>query len=240
MSNIFNMDNGFFRAMGRLADLMILNLLFIVCSLPIFTIGASVTAMYYVTLKMAGNEEGYVFRSFLKSFKQNFKQATVIWLIVLFVGCILGLDMYILNHSNNSLSTVLFVLISATSLIYTMVVIYVFPLLSRFENKTTTTLRNAFIMAIADFPRTIVMLVIVIGSIMLTFLNAYTFWYGLLVWILGGFAIVAFANSYFLNKIFKKYMPEEEETDELKEILADEDLENAEPERIMENSSENF
>ena len=156
---------------------------------------------------------------------------------MLFVGCLLGLDMYILNHSNTSLSTVLLVMISATTILYTMVLIYVFPLLSRFENKITTTLRNAFIIAIADFPRTIVMIVIVVGSVLLTFWNAYTFWYGLLIWILGGFAIVAFANSYFLNKIFKKYMPEEEETDELKEILADEDPEK--PERITENTSEN-
>lgn len=220
------MDNGFFRVMGRLADLMILNLIFIVCSLPVFTIGASLTAMYYVTLKMAANEEGYMFQSFLKSFRQNFKQATVIWLIMLFVGCVLGLDMYILNHSDNSLSMVLFVMISATTILYMMVLIYVFPLLSRFENKITATLRNAFIMAIADFPRTLVMIVLVVGSVILTFWNAYTFWYGLLIWIIGGFAIIAFANSYFLNKVFKKYMPEEEDFDELKELLPEEDSEN--------------
>ena len=80
MSNFFNMDNGLFRALGKLADLMLLNILFLVCSLPIFTIGASFTAMYYVTLKLAENEEGYIARGFLKSFKQNFKQATIIWL----------------------------------------------------------------------------------------------------------------------------------------------------------------
>ena len=57
MSNFFNMDNGLFRALGKLADLMLLNILFLVCSLPIFTIGASFTAMYYVTLKLAENEE---------------------------------------------------------------------------------------------------------------------------------------------------------------------------------------
>lgn len=80
MSNFFNMDNGLFRALGKLADLMLLNILFLVCSLPIFTIGASFTAMYYVTLKLAENEEGYTPGAFLKSFKQNFKQATIIWL----------------------------------------------------------------------------------------------------------------------------------------------------------------
>lgn len=212
MRDFFNMDNAFFRAMGRLADLMILNITFIICSLPIFTIGASTTALYYVTLKMAANEEGYVFRSFLKSFKQNFKQATVIWIALLFIGCVLGLDIYILNHAENTFGTVFLILISAITLLFLMELIYIFPLLSRFDNSVVVTFRNAFIMAIADFPRTFVMMLIVVGSVLLTFWNAYTLWYGLLVWIVCGFALIAFANSYFLNKIFKKYMPVEEET----------------------------
>ena len=80
------MDNKFFVFMGRVADLMILNILCIICCIPIITIGASVTAMYYVTLKMTRNEESYIVRSFFKSFKENFKQATVIWLVALADG----------------------------------------------------------------------------------------------------------------------------------------------------------
>lgn len=209
MRNIFNMDNGFFRAMGRLADLMILNLLFILFSLPIVTIGASATAMHYVTLKMAANEEGYVFRSFWKSFRQNFLQATVIWVAMLVVGFVLGLDLSILNRADGSFNKILLVLISAITLLYIMVLIYVFPLLSRFENKITITIRNAFIIAIADFPRTFLMMVLVIGAVILTIWNNFTFWYGLLFWLLCGFALIAFANSFFFNKIFRKYTPEE-------------------------------
>ena len=89
MDRIFNMDNKFFVFMGRVADLMILNILCIICCIPIITIGASVTAMYYVTLKMARNEESYIVRSFFKSFKENFKQATVIWLVALVAGLLL-------------------------------------------------------------------------------------------------------------------------------------------------------
>jgi len=209
MQNIFNMDNAFFRAMGRLADLMILNLIFLLCSLPVFTIGASTTALYYVTLKMAANEEGYVVRSFLKSFRQNFRQATIILVALLFAGSVLGLDIYILNHSDSSFGAVFLVLISAITILYVMELIYIFPLLSRFENSIAVTFRNAFIMAIADFPRTLVMMLLIVGSVFLTFWNAYTLWYGILVWIVCGFALIAFANSFFLNRIFKKYMPSE-------------------------------
>ncbi|MGN1184899.1 MAG: DUF624 domain-containing protein, partial [Oliverpabstia sp.] len=76
MNNLFNPDNKFFTFMGKVADLMILNLLCIVCCLPIVTAGASITALYYVTLKIARNEETYIARGFFHSFKENFKQAT--------------------------------------------------------------------------------------------------------------------------------------------------------------------
>lgn len=211
MSNFFNMDNGFFRALGRLADLMILNLLFIVCSLPIFTIGASTTAMYYVTLKMAENEEGYIARGFWKSFKQNFRQATIIWLILLFIGIVLLLDLFILNNSTGQMADVLRIIIIATFIFYLILTMYVFPTLARFYNSIRQTMKNAFIMAVANLPRTVAVFVITVGSVMLTFLNTYTLWYGSLIWVLAGFAAVAYANSFFLKKVFARYIPKDDE-----------------------------
>ena len=98
MDRIFNMDNKFFTFMGRLADLVILNLLCIVCCIPIVTAGASITAMYYVTLKMVRNEEAYIIRGFFHSFKQNLKQSLIIHLIMLFAGIMLAADIYIVNQ----------------------------------------------------------------------------------------------------------------------------------------------
>lgn len=86
LSGFFNYDNPVWRFIGKFGDLIILNVLWFVCSIPIFTIGASTTAVYYVTLKLARNDDGYTIRSFFKSFKENFKQATIIWLIMLAVG----------------------------------------------------------------------------------------------------------------------------------------------------------
>ena len=212
MRDFFNFDNAFFRALSRVADLIILNIAFIICSIPIFTIGASMTAMYYVTLKMAENEEGYVLRTFWRSFRQNFKQATLIWLGMLAAGCVLILDGLILNGAGSSFAKIFLILIFATIIVYSMVLLYVFPLLSRFENKILTTVRNAFIISLADFPRTLAMLIIIVAAVLLTFLNAYTCWSGLLVWILCGFAAIAYLNSWlFFHKIFKKYTPQEEE-----------------------------
>lgn len=214
MSNFFNMDNGLFRALGKLADLMLLNILFIVCSLPIFTIGASFTALYYVTLKLAENEEGYIARGFWKSFKQNFRQATIIWLILLFFGIVLALDLLILKDSAGTFVTVLRVVITATIIIYALILLYVFPILARFYNSVKDTFKNAFIMAVVNLPRTFVMLLICIASVLATFLNTYTLWYGILIWMMAGFALVAFANSFFFKKIFAKYTPVDPTADE--------------------------
>lgn len=229
MRKFFDMDNPFFRTLSRIADLMILNISFIICCIPIFTIGAALTGMYYVTLKMAAGEEGYIFKAFLKSFKQNFRQSTVIWLIALAVGAILGADFLILTNSTGSLVKVLFVLVLATTLIYLMVFIYTFPLLAQFENTITGTLRNAFILAIASFPRTFVMLVITIGSVVLTLWNIYTIMWGLLAWILLGFSLVAYINSHFLKKTFARFIPKEEDTDNPDSWSAEEQLEEISP-----------
>ena len=88
-SGFFNYDNPVWRFIGKFGDLIILNILWLVCSIPVITIGASTTAVYYVTLKLARDDDGYTIRSFFKSFKENFKQSTVIWLILLAVGVIL-------------------------------------------------------------------------------------------------------------------------------------------------------
>ena len=89
MSNLFNPDNKFFTFMGRVADLMILNILCIICCIPVITIGPAITAMFYVTLKMVRNEESYIAKSFFRSFKQNFRQSTIVWVVMLLAGILL-------------------------------------------------------------------------------------------------------------------------------------------------------
>lgn len=88
-------DNPVISGMSRIFDMMCLNVLWLVCSLPIFTIGASTTAMYTVMLKVVKNEEGYIVKGFFKAFKENFKKSTIIWLILLVIGGFLGADLYL-------------------------------------------------------------------------------------------------------------------------------------------------
>ena len=134
MDRLFNMDNKFFVFMGRVADLIILNLLCILCCLPIVTAGASVTAMFYVTLKMARNEESYIVRSFFKSFKENFKQAAIINIIMLLAGILLYIDMTISRSMEGALGSVLTIIFMIILLLYAMLFIYIYPVLAKFYN----------------------------------------------------------------------------------------------------------
>ena len=86
------MDNVVTRALTKICDMICLNVIWLICCIPIVTIGASTTALYSVMLKMVKNEEGYIFRSFFKAFKENFRQSTVIWLLFVLVSVIWWID----------------------------------------------------------------------------------------------------------------------------------------------------
>ena len=134
MGRFFNMDNKFFVFMGKVADLCMLNLLCIACCIPVVTAGASLTALYYVTLKMVRNEEAYIFRSFFKSFKENFKQATIINVIMLIVAVLLYLDTNIAGNMGQTTGKILRMIFAVFTLLYVMVLLYVYPVLAKFYN----------------------------------------------------------------------------------------------------------
>ena len=157
MGGLFSIENPVWRFINKLLHVLLLNVLWIVCSLPLFTIGASTTAVYYVTLKMVRDEEGYTTKSFFDAFKTNFRQATVIWLILAAAGALIGADLavYMRSTSISALGMVLMAAFFAVAVIYLFINIYAFALLARFDNTILKTLKNAFIMSIRHLPRMI-------------------------------------------------------------------------------------
>lgn len=217
--NIFSLDSKFSQVMGRVFDLMVLNILFIVTSLPIFTIGASFTAMYYVTLKMVKNEDTYTFRSYLKSFRQNFKQATAIWLILFAILLILFIDLYLVVNMGGNITYLRYVFI-VLLVVEGMILSYVFPVLSRFDNTVRRTIKNSVLMSIRHLPWTVLILLINLAPLLLyIFGTAQIASFLILGMLMLGFATVALACSwFFVNKIFPFYMPSDEE-----EVLSEEE-----------------
>ena len=211
MNRFFNMDNGFFQVLSRIADLMILNIIFLITCIPIVTIGAAWTALYYVTLKMIRNEESYIVRSYFKSFKENFKQSTIMWLIALVLLVLLFFDYRIVNVMDGTIRQAMLIGLTVVALFLAMILTYLFPLQSKFYNTIKNTTKNALLMSIRHLPQTVIMLVITVAAVLITFFNNWTISYGLLFWILLGFATIALANSWFLVRIFDKYIPKDEE-----------------------------
>lgn len=213
MRRIFSLDGPLMSALSKFADIVLLNILFIICSLPIITIGASTTALYYVTLKMVKDEESYIFKNFFKSFVMNLKQATVIWMFILVVSGILVADFMIMSGQLGDFQGLPELVSKAMNVIFMMVLVaitfiatYAFPLLAKFDNTTKNTIKNALLMSIRHFPYSILMIVINVLPIVLIyfFLPAFI----IIVFI---FALSAFICSHFFVKIFALYLPKEEE-----------------------------
>lgn len=197
--------------MSKVADLCILNIICVVCCIPVITAGASITAMYYVTLKMVRNEEAYIVRSFFKSFKQNFKQATIINLIMLLIGLVLYVDLNVSKAMQGGAGQIFQIIFMAFVLIYFILFLYVYPVLARFYNTIKNTIKNALFMAIRHLPYTVVMVLIAVCPLLLLLVKSYQIQSTLFVlFLLMGFALIAYCNSYFLAKIFDNYMPKEE------------------------------
>ena len=200
--------------MGKVADLCLLNLVCLACCIPIVTAGASITALYYVTLKMVRNEESYIFKSFFKSFKQNFRQATIIHLIMVAAAVLLYLDTNIVKAMGEPMSQIMSVIFAVFTLVYEMILLYLYPILAKFYNSVKNTFTNAVLMAIRHLPYTIIMLIICALPLLIFFVPSLQMQMTLiLLLLLFGMAVIAYLNSFFLVKIFDKYIPENSEVD---------------------------
>ena len=210
MSNFFNMDSPFFAFMSRLADIVILNLLYIICCLPVFTVGAATSALYYQVMKMSKNEESYVFRSFFKAFRENFKKATIAWLFLLVIGILLVLDLYLAPAlGGTSVVNGFRMICYVACLVWLITFSYTFALFSKFENTVKNTLQNAILMGIRHLPFTLLIVLLNISPVLVITLLPQYFGFELLLLLLFWFSGVAFVNGLLFHHIFSFYIPKE-------------------------------
>ena len=213
---IFDLDNPVWSFMSKVADLMILNICMIVCSIPIVTIGASWTAGYYVAVKMVKKECAYPFKEFFHSFKENFKQATQLWLIALVVLAVLMGDLMIWYSYPDMLPTVVKGITVVLTLMALIVISFVFPMLSHFDNTNMNTIKNAALVALVNIPQAIVFVIMLFVPFILIYIDIRMFIVDLFV----GFSLPAVICSLLWVKIFKKFeKPVVEETNQ--EVIAE-------------------
>ena len=209
MGKFFNLDSPLMVFLSKMADLMILNIITLLLCLPIITAGDAMTALYYMTIKIVRGEECYIVRGYFKSFKENFRQATIIWILALLVFFILAGDFVIIRSGALAMGNVMTVLLIIVSIIYAFTMFYVFPVLSRFENTVKNTIRNAFLMSILNLPRTILIVIINLLPIALLLLIAQAAPFVFLF----GFSVPAYLCSTQFVRIFKRFEPEQEDAE---------------------------
>jgi uncharacterized membrane protein YesL len=207
--SIFGYSSPFAKFVNRLVDVIVLSLLTLLCSLPIVTIGASFSALYYVLLKMVRDQDFRIVHGFFKGFRENFWKGTALWLIMAVVIGILGMDFFLLSNiamDYGDLVRILLVLISALVI---MVGNYIFPMQAQFENTVFGTIKKAFIVCFMNLPRSIILLLIMGTPIVILLFFPET------VYFLPVFCVAAipYLKAEILIHVFAQYMPKIEEGD---------------------------
>ena len=197
--SFFGIDGGFYRFICRFIDLVKLNLLWLLCSLPIVTIGASTVAAYSVALKMVDDEESYIARSFFKAFKENFRQGTVLGIIFLAATYAIYLD-YEINRVSVEGSMPLMVIGILSAFIYVTAMLYSFPLLARYENGIIATIQNSMEISRRYFGRTLLIVAVLALEFLVFNFNTILQCIGLLF----GPAFAVFTVAAFSKRIFQE------------------------------------
>ncbi len=210
LQSIFNSENVVFKTIAKIGYLWYLNVLWLFCSLPIFTIGASTTALIYSCTKLH-NEDGYVTKNFFHSFKENFKQATGIWLIYLAAGAVLAIALIFWNNSDVPFSQIIWAVVLLITIVYLISLMYVFAIQSRFYNTVKNTIKFSFMLAYTNLAETILMGLIFIGVIAI---NVATNQLVNFITLNSGVSFMYYFLTSHYEKVFKVYVdaatPEEE------------------------------
>ncbi len=202
---IFSYDSKPMRFAGKLADLIWLNILTSIFCIPVITSGAAFTACHYVLFQLLNGQEGNITKTFWSTFKSNFKQATLIWLICLVCGTVALIDLQLLLFSPGEYPKVLLYVVAVVAVILLMSFSWVFVLQMRYQNSPLHTLRNAFAMTFRNLIPSFAMAVLILCPIVLALISGY----GLFVALLGGITLPGYFRAMIYCPILKKMEQEE-------------------------------
>lgn len=207
MKKLFSMDNPLMKALSVVADLLILNILTVILSLPLFTLGPALAAMNDIVIKLVRGEEGYTIKPYFQAFKANFKKGLLFSLVLVLSAGILYVD-YL---AAEKLIPIMRAPIIAIGVIILAISIYALALQARYENTFRATLKNAALLAIGNFPRTLFMVVCTVG-LWVVCIHFYKF--GIPILMLLGLSLPCYVNILLMDGVFRKLDGEETEDSE--------------------------
>ncbi len=190
--------------LNKMTDLILLNILWMVCCLPVITAGAATTAMYYVSITSIRCGDGYVIRRFFSSFKKNFRQITPIWVGIIVVFLVFGMDMLFWYRQETGFGKVMFIISSVIAFLYAIWVLWIFPVFAKLDGSVKSLMKNAVAFAIGYFPYTAVIVVItgvvIYANIVSLIANS--------IMLFIGFALLSYIQSFFFYRVFMNHIDE--------------------------------
>lgn len=208
MFSFLSPGSKFMTVVSRFADLVVLNLLFVVTCLPVFTVGAATAAMYTLCFRMFRNREGGIAKAYFRALGENFRQGTALWLLFLFV-CIPGALYFDALFHSAGMFRYLFALCLLILVLAVFMAAYAFPWISQFRNRLGDVLRNSLILSLTRLPQTICLCALnllpwVLLAVKPDLLLKLSFLFVALY-----FSAAAYMSAALLWKIFKPWYPEE-------------------------------
>ena len=197
------------RILTHIFDFILLNILWLLTSIPIVTLGAATAALYSVMMSVVEKKEGYIIKDYWKAFCRNFKQSTVVWILLLFLGACLWFDLTLIGVVPGLFRQIGTVVLGAVLIFYFMECIFVFPLIAKFENSTGNMIKNALLIPVSRLPYALMILFMTGTAIIVTFLNQRTIMIGAVIWSAIGVSVLSYANSLLLVKMLAPFMLEE-------------------------------
>ncbi len=198
---VFRYDSDLMLGIGRIVDLAWLNILCIICSIPIFTFGAAITAKYYVSMKLERGEAPGITKTFFKAFKDNFVEDFKATIILLFVYAFFAVDWYLIIKSNASgMITIFTGMLAIFSLMFMVITFCIFPMIARFQMRTFDAFRNALVFGVVHLPR------VALGVFLAIIPFVISIWYYKWAWLIWLFiaTLALYYNSKFFVKCFDK------------------------------------
>ena len=211
MNKLFSPDSKLVQILTLVGNLILLNLLWLITSLPIITIGATTTAMYSVLFDYLENRDDAVLKPYFKAFLSNFKQSTLLWLPICILSVILGIDAYyLISYAPSSVAPLLWVPFFVLVALLTVIMTYAFPQIARFQTTLRDVLRNSLLMFLLHFLQSIciVALNLIPWATMLMIPDIFA--QTSIFWVIFGASVIAYFNAKVLLKVFQKHQQSED------------------------------
>lgn len=205
MKELFSLDNPFIQLLMKVGDMILANFLFLACCLPIVTIGASLAALQKVMQNLVFERENGVFRSFFKAFRENFKQSTVLWLLLaVFAVGMAANYLLIMAYLSGTAAMILKCVVGVAVIAIICIASYLFPLIVRYRNTLREHGINAAILALCKLPRTAGMFFLNTALFWIAYFSMATFFKTLVFWLFIGFAFIQFMDCILLSPVFEE------------------------------------